>query len=665
MQLIKQGSNWIAVSSFDERQIPKDARFRWDPAQKRWWTDKIEHAATLTQYAADGVRAELLAHFNAQAAEKAENVAASRAAEATVDFTVPAPDGLSYLPYQRAGIAFMLGKPHALLADDMGLGKTIQAIGVINGDESIKRVLVICPNTLKINWRTEMRKWFTRKLTVGIVFAGGTFPSTDVVIINYDIVSRYRPAIDRVAWDLLISDECHALKNGQAQRTKAVLGSKKRGQTPIEPINARRKLFLTGTPILNRPAEMWTLLHVVDPKGLGGNFWDFHKRYCNAYQTRWGWDMTGASNLDELQRRLRESIMVRRLKSEVLTDLPAKRRQLVEISANGDSAIVAREMETFQAREAKIDEIRARMALADAAEDDAAYKSAVDELRAAQQVIFTEMSKMRHETAVAKIPYVIEHLKEAIEASGKVILFAHHLDVIHAIATEFGSAAVTLTGQTSVEARQAAVDRFQTDPSCKLFVGNILAAGMGITLTAASHVVFAELDWRPAMVTQAEDRAHRIGQRDSVLVQHIVFDGSLDATMAKRIMDKQAIIDAALDVGMAPPEEEPSLFLAAEEPKQASIATEKPVQAAPANVPPPPTPEQQAAILQALRLLAAMDTDRAREVNGVGFNKFDGTIGHDLAARASLSPKQAALGRKIARKYRRQIGDEMVAAMGA
>ena len=652
MQLLKDDARWVALTTFDERALPKAAGFRWDPTARRWWTDRQDVAAKLAGYADDELRAQLQQERTAVAEAKAEAVVASRAQDAVLD--VPAPEGRAYLPYQRAGIAYLLAKPGALLADDMGLGKTIQAIGVINGDASINRVLVICPNTLKLNWQIEFGRWLVRPAAVGIAQAGKPLPSTPIVVINYDIIGRYRDAIDAVSWDLLIADECHALKNNRAQRTRAVFGGG-RGKERTPPIKARRTLLLTGTPILNRPCEMWTLLKAIDPQGIGGDFWHFHKRYCAAHQTRYGWDMSGASNLDELQRRLRETVMIRRLKADVLTDLPPKRRQVVEVAANGAADTVANELEVYE----RTDALRARVALAEAEEDEAAYREAVAALSAAESVAFRDMSAARHATALAKLPYVIEHLREAIEAGGKIVCFAHHIDVVDAIAAAFGSACVTLTGGTSLADRQANVERFQADPTCTLFVGNLLAAGVGITLTASSHVVFAELDWRPAMVTQAEDRTHRIGQRDSVLVQHLVFDGSLDATMAKRIVEKQAIIDAALDVGMAAPEEAELPALA--EPAQPQARGGRP--AAPAEPAPVLSPAQVRAVHAALRLLAGMDADGASILNDVGFNKFDTTIGRDLAARASLSPKQAALGRKIAVKYHRQIGAELVALM--
>jgi SWI/SNF-related matrix-associated actin-dependent regulator of chromatin subfamily A-like protein 1 len=147
---------------------------------------------------------------------------------------------------------------------------------------------------------------------------------------------------------------------------------------------------------------------------------------------------------------------------------------------------------------------------------------------------------------VAKIPHVIEHLQDALAESAKVVCFAHHREVIHAISAEFGEACAVVYGDTPAPDRQAAVDRLQTDPECRLFVGGITVAGTGITLTASSHIVFAEYDWRPGVMSQAEDRCHRIGQRESLLAQYLVFDGSIDAIMATRNVEKEDIIAAAL-----------------------------------------------------------------------------------------------------------------------
>lgn len=208
-----------------------------------------------------------------------------------------------------------------------------------------------------------------------------------------------------------------------------------------------------------------------------------------------------------------------------------------------------------------------------------------------------------------------------------------------------------ITGETAQAERQAAVDRFQTDPACRVFVGSIKAAGVGFTLTASSHVIFAELDWVPGNITQAEDRCHRIGQTDSVLVQHVVVDGSLDARMADMLVAKQDVIDRALDKGAAPIAQ-----------TTATVEQANKVLAAVA-VTAPKTPdmpaEQVAAIQKALRLLANLDPDYACEKNDAGFNSADGDFGHKLAGLATLTPRQAAAARKMLLKYKRQIPNEV------
>ena len=214
------------------------------------------------------------------------------------------------------------------------------------------------------------------------------------------------------------------------------------------------------------------------------------------------------------------------------------------------ASVIEAETHAYEMSQARLQSLRAAVAAADASEDREGYREAVEALQKGQAVEFASISEQRHQVALAKVPAVIAHLTDQVE-QGKVICFAHHLDVVAAIHDAFPGS-VVVTGQTSLEARQQAVDTFQNDPNCRLFVGNIRAAGVGLTLTASSHVVFAELDWTPANLSQAEDRAHRIGQHDSVLVQHLVLEGSLDASMAQMLIAKQEVIDRSLDTGDAP-----------------------------------------------------------------------------------------------------------------
>lgn len=510
-------------------------------------------------------------------------------------------------------------------------------------------MLVVCPNTLKLNWVRELGRWLTTGATVGVQYAGQEWvgAAVDVVVVNYDILAKF-PQAAAAEWDLVVADECHFIKNGKAQRTKALLA-----------IPAKHRLALTGTPILNRPMELVTVLGFCGAiKAFGGD-WRFLHRYCGARRNRWGWDFTGATHLEELQARLRETCMVRRLKADVLTELPPKRRQVIEFEVNGARALVEKQNAEWSGREAKLEALAGAVEAARVAEDDEAYRKAVEALREGQGAAFTEMAQLRHEVALAKLPKCVEWIQDALEGGdGKVIVFAHHLDVVQLLREAWPNAAV-VTGETPADARQGECDRFQQDASCRVFVGNT-AAAEGLTLTAADHVVFVEPQWVPGKLAQMEDRAHRIGQRRSVLVSYLVLEGSLDATMMKTVARKLDVIDRALDKETAWVEEQvdlpptPTTVQVAgalrggriETPRQAALRAEGEAMA----------PELVAECHAALQRLAAMDPDHAVELNGVGFSAFDGAIGHSLARAASLSAAQAALALRLCRKYRGQLG---------
>ena len=499
----------------------KRAGARWNSTYKHW----ILPPASIK--AAKKIAEEY--DFSVTGLEEAEKrvdaaIQASRAADADID--IPAPEGLSYLPYQRAGVAYALGKRDILIGDEMGLGKTIQALGVINAKPEIERVLVVCPASLKLNWRREAQKWLVRERPVVVIDGGkkqAEIPSGPaIVIINYELLGKHHELGS--GWDLAVFDESHYLKNGKAQRTKAALS-----------VQSESRIFLTGTPILNRPVELWPIL---ESTGVFSNWWRFTDRYCDAEQHRWGRDVSGSSNLDELQTILREKIMVRRLKKDVLTDLPAKIRQSIVLDAESreEKAAIKREIEILRKVKAAKEALKA--------------DRENPTLRGIYTSTLGEIAEARHQTALAKLPRVAERAKELLESgeAKKIIVFGHHLDVIRGLKEELREFfPVSLTGEDSIESRQSAVDTFQGDKKCKVFIGGIRAAGVGITLTEASTVIFAELDWTPAAMSQAEDRAHRIGQKDSVLVITPLLDGSIDAKMSEKLAEKQRIIEATMD----------------------------------------------------------------------------------------------------------------------
>ena len=557
-----------------------------------------------------------------------------------------------------------MGRESTLIGDEMGLGKTIQALGVVNATPKAKRVLIICPASLRLNWEREAKKWLVNKdLSIGIA-QGKDWPATDVVIINYDILTKHKGRVHGRTWDILIVDEAHYLKNPKAQRTKQVFGDwrYKTKEWKIDPIKAKRRLLLTGTPIVNRPIELWGLANYLDPQAFG-NFFRYAKRYANAHQTRWGWDFRGADNLGELQGKLRTSFLVRRLKKDVLKDLPAKRRQVIELPANGASKLVAAEQAAWADQEERLTALKLAVELSKISEDPGDYEKAVAALSEGALIAFSQISTCRHETALAKVSYVVDHVADAAE-EGKVIVFAHHVDVVAQIVEgleERGIKTVSLTGKDPMDARQAAVDSFQDDADVKVFVGNIKAAGVGITLTAASHVVFAELDWVPANLSQAEDRAHRLGQTDSVLIQHLVLEGSLDQQIASQIVTKQAVIDQALDDKIDLDAEDRKVPLIPTADSSVSDIVKSEVDKWEERKQHTPIlPAQQEAIHGCLKILAGL-CDGAASRDGRGFSGADTNFGHSLARQPILTPKQSFFGRKIVSKYHRQLPSDLIA----
>lgn len=407
---------------------------------------------------------------------------------------------------------------------------TIQAIGVINADPTVATALVICPASLRFNWRRELEKWLTRPLRIHVVEAAGPVPPDAQIVITNDERLKgvhgkqlYDSLMAR-QWDVLIVDEAHRLKDPRTQRAQVLLGSEDRKTREVTPglaARCRRRLFLTGTPLPNRVVELWPLIHAAAPREFN-NFFGFAKRYCNAHQEQVGygrysklvWDFSGSSNLEELQTRLRASCMVRRLKRDVLTELPPKRRQVVILPTNGATEVVRREAAAWTTHEDLLNRCRAEVELAAASGDEQAYRDAVGALDAASKFAFEEISRIRHEVELAKVGAVAEHLDNVLESleTRKVVVFGWHKDAIAALVEKLGPARCrVITGDTAVEDRQAAVDAFQTDAGVEVIVGTIGAMGVGLTLTASCTVIFQSLSWVPSDVSQAEDRCVTLG----------------------------------------------------------------------------------------------------------------------------------------------------------
>lgn len=555
---------YVLDCDYDQKETAKGLGFRWYKRARRWATRNPWTAYVSIKFATDACRRQLQAWKR----DREITLRLSRAQDA--DINIPSPSGLEYKPFQRAGVKFLSRVRASLLADQMGLGKTIQVIGLINTlpIDEVRNVLIICPASLKINWRRELvghydpdddiRKigWLTHEDIDVSIATSRNFPqppllgSKRIVIINYDILTRrtkvdgemvndLREEIASVDWDLVAIDEAHYIKNPNTIRAKAV--SKIRG---------KRKIAVTGTPIVNRIKESWSILKWLRPD-IFSNKTEFLERYAGAHMGNYGYKDDGATNLAELQELLRSTVMIRRVKSDVLKELPAKRRQIIEIS---DPKIIANERSLLGQNPDAFDSFRSRFreVMTAPTDDPQSYAEAVEKLQGGERFMadLSTISRIRHETALAKVPYVIEHIRSCLEQEDSIVVFGWHRDVLESIQRAFikDCDAQIVHGGHLLPQRQAAVDYFMNRSSCRMIVGNFgQPMGTGWTLTKSSFVVFAELDWVPGVISQAEDRCHRIGQSDGVVVHHVVLEGSLDARIAASLVRKQDIIDRALD----------------------------------------------------------------------------------------------------------------------
>lgn len=538
MKLYYKDNTFYCQCSFHEKDYPKKAGFKWNTELNVWFTESTASAYLLSN------------ELNMKFEGYEDLIDKSVAKEPTTKLDVPAPSGLSYMPFQLAGIEYAIEKDNVLIADEMGLGKTIQAIGVINyltkKQNKLLSAIIVCPNSLKLNWYNEFRKWLYHKRIVFILSANTFIPRYkqergDILIVNYDIIKKLEVLLLKWKFDIAIFDEAHYLKNENAQRTMFA-----------KRIIADKIIMLTGTPIMNRPVELFSLLTILK-SNLAINRDAFVYRYCKSFNKNGSINDKGAKNLTELNAKLRDNCMIRRLKRDVLEELPEKRRQLITIEPSSKYEIetVNKEMQKFYELKKKRDEMIAGLKekkLHEALSEEE-YKKEIENIKSFVVASIQEIAELRQKTALCKIPYIVDAVETLIENDEKIIIFAYHRIVINALIEALNKyGVVSITGETSIEDRDKAVKQFQDlNSNIKIIICNIKAGGVGLTLHASSNVIFTELDWTPASISQAEDRAHRIGQKNSVNVYHYVIDGSIDCYLAKKIIEKQEIIDKSLN----------------------------------------------------------------------------------------------------------------------
>lgn len=411
---------------------------------------------------------------------------------------------MKLFPFQKTGVEFLSSKRHALLADEMGLGKSAQAICAADDIVAV-RILILCPAVARFTWDREFRKFSAFNRSTQIILDGSQCPSPShrIVICSYELAVRLKAkgAFANQRFDVLILDEAHFLKNPTAKRTKAVLG--KTGLVR----HAHHCWMLTGTPMPNHPGEYWVLLKVFGLTRL--TYYQFVMKYCRMVP---GWSagdpiqIAGANRAayPEL-RKILDRIQLRRVKTEVMKDLPS--------ISFGEILVAPGYYKTTLPED---------------------FDKAEGERGLAEMLLTSpSVATLRRINGLQKVVPVISLVDDELKAKeyDKIIIFCIHREVVAKLYLEFkerGFDPVAVTGETSARLRQDSVDRFQVDPNCKIFIGNIKAAGTAITLTAAHQVLFVEQEWTPGDNAQAAMRCHRIGQTKPVNVRCVGIAGSID-----------------------------------------------------------------------------------------------------------------------------------------
>jgi len=417
------------------------------------------------------------------------------------------------LEHQKEAVEKLAGSRRFILADDMGLGKTTATI-IAALETGSKKILIICPASLKINWQREIENYTDRPVYIA---EGKKFSTeSDFVIVNYDILKNFHSMekkgtslLNQSEFELVILDEAHMISNPQAQRTKIINHFVK---------DIKRVWLLTGTPMTSRPMNYYNLLNIIESP-VAQNWMAYAIRYCQGYQFMAGsrkvWNVTGASNLEELRDRTSKQIL-RRLKEDVL-DLPDKIISPVYLR------LKSKEYEELMGE----------------------YYDWFDNKKdesSSLTVQFSKLMKVRKVIANEKTKQTIEFAENIIEQGKKVIIFTNFTDTLQTIYQHFGKQAVYLDGSCSKPHRQNAVDEFQENDKIKVFVGNLKAAGVGLTLTAAEVVIMNDLSFVPAEHAQAEDRAYRYGQKSNVLVYYPLYENTIEGAVYDILNRKKEII---------------------------------------------------------------------------------------------------------------------------
>lgn len=428
--------------------------------------------------------------------------------------------------FQKQAIQWLLNTDRAILAYCMGLGKSTVSVIASLESKDVKKVLVVCPASLKYNWKKEI-EFYNNDITI---ISKEWSNNTKFVIINYDLLKKYQPYIVKGKFDLIISDESHAVKNLSSQRTK--MFHKIANKIP-------KVWLLTGTPIANKPIDLYSLLKICKHP-LGKNKQYFGERYCNGKLTHFGWDFSGASNLKELYYQTQD-VLSRKKKEEVL-ELPSKHKIPIYLELKNKTKYKKCVEEYYKDHKQKLlEQIYKDLDLKFDPKKNSSDSSYTNKL--------AQLAIMRQFTAIEKIEdgSMFEIINNLLEEDRKIIIFTNYLKVIDLYKEKYKDTCLTLDGRLSLEERQKSVDKFQEDDSVKLIVCNLAVAATGITLTAANTCIYNDLNFSPAVMSQSEDRPYRIGQKRDVEILYPVYNDTIDSTILEVIENKIKNINQAID----------------------------------------------------------------------------------------------------------------------
>ncbi|XP_050545725.1 SWI/SNF-related matrix-associated actin-dependent regulator of chromatin subfamily A-like protein 1 [Daktulosphaira vitifoliae] len=418
-------------------------------------------------------------------------------------------------PFQKTGIQFGVSKNgRCIIADDMGLGKTIQAIGIAMYYSDNFPLLIVCPSSMRYTWEEEIRIRMPNIPIPSIYVlskANEHIINPAVVITSYDLMTKTKDLLMRLKFGVIILDESHSLKNEKTARTQVSLALA---------MQSNRCILLSGTPALSRPMELYSQIKAVTRSNFMTPI-EYGKRYCNGQEAKYGWDFSGSSNMKELKVLLETQFMIRRLKTDVLKQLPQKVRNVVIL----DSCHLKNRTENMDNLEGMLNDKSLRK----------------------MQVRGALLEYFNH-TGDAKLPAICDYIINLLKEGKKFLVFAHHQKVMNGICKileENQTYYIRIDGRTSSEERKSVCDQFQSEDKFRVAVLSITAANSGITLTAANLVVFAELFWNPGILTQAEDRAHRIGQSEAVTIQYLLAKGTADDHLWPLIQSKLNVLNKA------------------------------------------------------------------------------------------------------------------------